>query len=66
MEIDLMTSPVIDMACCILCEVCVDLAPHAFKLNDAGYVEILPLEDYSGADIHEAVKNCPRHCITWE
>lgn len=61
-----MDLPVIDMACCILCEVCVELAPHAFKINDAGYVDVLPLDDYSDKDIHEAVKNCPRHCITLE
>ena len=66
MEVDLMKPPVIDMACCILCEVCVELAPHAFKINDASYVDVLPLDDYSDEDIHEAVKNCPRHCITFE
>ncbi|OGR10634.1 MAG: ferredoxin [Desulfobacterales bacterium RIFOXYA12_FULL_46_15] len=58
--------PVIDMACCILCEVCAELAPHAFKINDAGYVDVLPLDNYSDEDIREAVKNCPRHCITLE
>ncbi len=34
--------PVIDLDCCIECEVCIDLAPHAFEINDAGYVDILP------------------------
>ncbi len=61
-----MTPPVIDMSCCVLCEICVDLAPHAFKINDAGYVDVLSLDDYSDEDIYEAVKNCPRHCITFE
>jgi ferredoxin len=54
------------MSCCVLCEICVDLAPHAFKINDAGYVDVLSLDDYSDEDIYEAVKNCPRHCITFE
>ncbi|MCM2284246.1 MAG: ferredoxin [Desulfobacula sp.] len=58
--------PVVDLGCCILCEVCVELAPHAFNINDAGYVEVLPLVDYSDEDIREAVKNCPKDCITFE
>ena len=54
------------MSECILCEVCIDLAPHAFKINDFGFVEVLPLEDYDEEAIHEAVKNCPKDCISWE
>ena len=61
-----MKKPVVDMGECILCEVCIDVAPHAFQLNDLGFVEVLPLHDYSDADIHEAVKNCPKDCIAWE
>ena len=58
--------PVVDMECCILCEVCADLAPHAFAINDAGYVDVAHLDDYSDDDIHQAVVNCPRGCIVWE
>ncbi len=58
--------PAIDLGCCILCEVCIDLAPHAFEFNDAGYVDVLPLDSYEDDDIHEAVKNCPKDCIFWE
>ena len=61
-----MKEPVVDMAECILCEICVELAPKAFLINDAGFVEVLPLDDYSDEDIHEVVKNCPKDCITWE
>lgn len=61
-----MMTPVVDFGCCILCEVCVEIAPHAFKINNADYVEILPLDDYSDEDIREAVKNCPKDCISWE
>ncbi|OQY53226.1 MAG: ferredoxin [Desulfobacteraceae bacterium 4572_89] len=61
-----MKKPVLDMAGCILCEVCVELAPHAFQINDAGFVEALPLDDYSDEEIHEAIINCPKDCITWE
>jgi ferredoxin len=61
-----MKIPVIDMGACILCHVCTELAPHAFQLNGAGFIEVLSLDDYSDEDIHEAMKNCPRDCISWE
>ncbi|MBT7259646.1 MAG: ferredoxin [Desulfobacula sp.] len=61
-----MKIPVVDLSCCILCEICVDVAPLAFAINDAGFVEVLPLDDYSDEDIHEAIKYCPKDCITWE
>jgi ferredoxin len=58
--------PAIDLECCILCDICIELAPQAFLINDAGFVEVLSLETYSDEDIHEAIKNCPRDCIFWE
>ncbi len=61
-----MKTPVIDLSCCILCEICIELAPHAFKINDAGYIETLALNDCSDESIHEAIKNCPKDCITWD
>ncbi len=61
-----MKIPSIELGSCILCEICTDVAPHAFQINDAGFVEVLPLEDYSDEDTHEAIKNCPKDCIIWE
>ncbi len=58
--------PAVDLGCCILCELCVELAPHTFQINDAGFVEVLMLDDYFDEDINEAVKNCPRDCISFE
>ncbi|MGD9686498.1 MAG: ferredoxin [Desulfobacter sp.] len=59
--------PVIDLGCCNQCEVCIDLAPHAFKMIEAGYVDVLSLDSYEDdEDILEAVKNCPQDCISWE
>ena len=49
-----------------MCEICIELAPHAFQINDAGFVEVLHLENYLDEDIHEAIKNCPKDCIFWE
>ena len=58
--------PNVDMECCILCQVCVDLAPHAFKMNDAGFIEVISLDRYDDPDIREAINNCPRSCISLE
>ena len=58
--------PSVDLECCILCQVCVDLAPHAFKMNDAGFIEVISLDSYSDPDIREAINNCPRTCIIME
>lgn len=61
-----MKKPVIDMSSCILCEICVDLAPHVFQLNDAGFIDIEEIDDFSDNAIQEAVKNCPKDAIAWE
>ncbi|MCK5543109.1 MAG: ferredoxin [Desulfobacterales bacterium] len=61
-----MKAPVLDLECCILCEICIELAPHAFQVNGAGFIETLVLDDYSDENIHEAIKNCPKNYITWE
>lgn len=61
-----MKTPVVDMSCCILCKICVELAPHAFAINNLDFVEVLVLDDYLDENIHEAIKNCPKDCITWE
>lgn len=61
-----MKSLFVELENCILCEICVDLAPHAFKINDAGFIEILDLDNYQDKDIQEAIKNCPKDCISYE
>jgi ferredoxin len=61
-----MKRPSIDLGSCILCEICVEMAPHAFEINDSGFVQVLPLDDYQDDQVLEAVKNCPKDCILWE
>ncbi|MFO7752290.1 MAG: ferredoxin [Desulfobacteraceae bacterium] len=53
----------IEMEECILCGICVEIAPQLFKLNDAGYIEV-DVEGCSDSDIlQQAVSNCPKNCI---
>lgn len=62
-----MKRPVLDMACCTLCEGCLDLAPEVFSMNPAGdYIEVAELEAYPEDRVQEAMNDCPRNCIAWE
>jgi ferredoxin len=61
-----MKTPVVDLECCNICGICIELAPEAFQINDSDFVEVLPLDDYSNENIHEAIINCPKDCISWE
>ena len=60
-----MKVPVVELSECILCGVCVEVCPAAFRLNDAGFIEVLELSSYPEAEVDEAIKNCPKDCIEW-
>ncbi len=61
-----MKIPHLDLSDCSLCGVCVDLCPRTFKLNDAGYIEVVFPSGDSEEDVDEAIKNCPSDCISWK
>lgn len=61
-----MKRPVVELSECILCELCSQVCPAVFRLNDLGYIEVLDLEAYPQADVDEVIKNCPADCIYWE
>jgi ferredoxin len=61
-----MKVPVIDLGDCVDCEACLDLSPSVFRRNDAGYIEVVDLEEYPEEEVEEAIKNCPADCIAWE
>lgn len=58
--------PGVDISVCTLCEGCLEMAPSVFRLNDAGYVEVVDLDVYPEDEVNEAIKYCPVDCITWE
>jgi ferredoxin len=37
-----------------------------FRLNDAGYIEVVERECHPEADVDDAIKHCPMDCIHWE
>lgn len=61
-----MKRPVVELSECIRCDVCVGVCPAAFRMNDAGYVEVIDLSAYPEDEVNEAIKNCPADCIHWE
>ena len=64
--VETMKCPFIDLSQCTLCLGCVEAYPHIFRLNDAGFVEIIEPSNYSEAEVEEAMKYCPEDCIHWE
>jgi len=61
-----MRIPVVDIGACTLCLGCVEVCPEVFQQNDAGYIEVLELENYPIEAVNEAIKYCPEDCISWE
>lgn len=65
-DIRMIRVPVIELSDCIKCGVCVDSCPEVFRMNDAGFVEVIDLEAYPQGLVDEAIKNCPTDCIFWK
>ena len=61
-----MQIPVVELSDCIVCGVCVEACPEVFKLNEAGYIEVIELKRYPPEDVNAAIKNCPTNCISWQ
>ena len=61
-----MNAPIVELSECIVCGVCVETCPQAFRLNDAGYIEVIELTVYPESDVNDAIKYCPVDCIYWE
>jgi len=60
-----MKTPVVELGDCILCGICIEVAPSVFKLSSAGYIEVSELPVYPEGEVDEAIKNCPSDCISW-
>ena len=57
--------PDIDLGCCVLCDGCHEVAPDVFRMNPAGYMEVVVLDRYPEDLVDEAISKCPRDCIFW-
>ncbi|MFH1138762.1 MAG: ferredoxin [Pseudomonadota bacterium] len=56
-------APDIDLSRCVRCRGCEELCPDVFRLNPAGYMEIIPRDDFPWDRIEEAMVKCPKDCI---
>jgi ferredoxin len=66
-EIDsVMKTPVVELSDCIVCGVCVEMCPEVFRMNAAGFIQIVELVTYPESKVDEAIKYCPANCIYWE
>ena len=61
-----MKKPDIDIGACSLCMGCVEICSEVFKYNDAGYIEVIDLQEYSEKDVDDAIMLCPEDCIVWQ
>jgi ferredoxin len=61
-----MRYPIVELSDCITCGVCVEICPHVFRMNDAGFVEVMDLSSYPKSDVNDAIKYCPVDCIHWD
>ncbi|CAB5139205.1 hypothetical protein D3OALGA1CA_3753 [Olavius algarvensis associated proteobacterium Delta 3] len=58
--------PSVDLSQCNLCLACVEVYPQVFRLNEAGFVEIIEQSEYPEDEVEDAIKYCPEDCILWE
>jgi ferredoxin len=61
-----MKVPAVDLSRCSLCGACIEVCPSAFRLNEAGYIEVIERISYPEIEVDEAIKYCPEDCIYWE
>ena len=61
-----MKKPNIDIGACSLCMGCVEICSEVFRYNDAGYIEVIDLQEYSEKDVDDAIMFCPEDCISWQ
>ena len=56
-----MRRPVVELSECVLCEICTDLCPLVFRLNQAGYVEVVELDEYPDEDVENFTRSSWNH-----
>ncbi len=60
-----MPIPVVDADLCTGCELCVDIAPGTFGMNDEGVSMVVNPEGDDEETIQEAIDTCPVEAIAW-
>lgn len=59
--------PTINLGQCSYCRGCLGIAPQVFRYNqETGLMEVVEMHTYPVEAVDEAIKNCPKDCISWE
>jgi ferredoxin len=58
--------PYVDQDVCISCELCVNMVPEVFRMEDSGFAEVYDPMGAAEDKIQEAIDSCPVNCIHWE
>jgi len=56
----------VDKDVCISCNLCVDMVPEVFKLDNDNLAEVYDPKGASEDKIQEAIDSCPVSCIYWQ
>jgi ferredoxin len=58
--------PIVDQDECTGDELCVEMCPEVFKMNDDGLAEVHNPTGASEDQIQECMDECPADCIHWK
>lgn len=58
-------TPYVDQSICTGCELCEQLCPEVFRMNDEGVSEVYDPHGASEDKIQDAIDSCPVQCISW-
>ena len=61
-----MAIPVVDEDQCTGCELCVDIAPNTFQMDDEGISKVIAPSGDDQETIQEAIDSCPVEVISWQ
>lgn len=59
-------SVIVDENECTGCELCVDMLPEVFRMNNKGVSEARNDSGGKESDIQNVIDNCPAECIHWQ
>jgi ferredoxin len=57
--------PCVEQSICTGCELCEQICPEVFRMNDDGVSEVYNPQGASEDKIQEAIDSCPVQCISW-
>ncbi|NIQ93679.1 MAG: ferredoxin [Desulfuromonadales bacterium] len=59
-------TPYVDQDACISCNLCADMVPEVFRMNDDSIAEVHEPKGAPEDKIQEAIEACPVACIHWQ